>query len=83
MCNEFEYLIRSGRFIDRIKRARKLCGVIKNTSNISRVLNGQVISGVRLKGLNFGMNLRTKHWKHFFRVDERSKSSYSYVTSVC
>ena len=57
--------------------------MIKNTSNIPRVFNGQVISGVRLKGPNFGMNLRDMHWKLFFRVDERSKSSYSYVTSVC
>jgi hypothetical protein len=83
VCSGFEFLVSSEIFINRFKRAKKLCGVIKNTSNISRVSNGQVISGVRLKGLNFGMNLRAKHWKLFFRVDERSKSSHSYVSSVC
>ena len=57
--------------------------MIKNTSNISRVFNGQVISGVRLKGHSFETISRSKRWKFFFRVDGRSKSSsYSYVTSA-
>ena len=74
--------IGSGRVINRFKRARMLYGVIQSTPNISRVSKEQVISEVKLKGHNFGMNSKARHWKFLFRVDEKSKSSYAYMTSI-
>jgi len=56
----FEYRISSGRFINRFKRARMLYGVIQNTSSISRVFKEQVISEVKSKDHNFGMNSKTR-----------------------
>jgi|SRR6266850_1956644 len=72
----------SGRVINRYRRARMLYGVIQSTPNISRVSKGQVISEVKLKGHNFGMNSKARHWKFLFRVDGKSKSSYAYMTSI-
>lgn len=55
-----EYPIDSGNFLNSFKRARMLYGVIQNTSSISRVFKGQVISELKLKDHNFGINSKMR-----------------------
>lgn len=82
MNDGVEYPMSSGRFVNRFKRARMLYSVIQNTSSISRVFKGQVISEVKSKDHNFGMNLKTRRWKFFFRVGRKSKS-YIHALLIC